>query len=981
VSDRVPFAWRQTSFLLVLCTSVAVAHEPGTVPQWIWSSAWTGPARHALLRRDFTLNKQAVRAELSLLADDRALVYLDGERIAESMSSKSWSRVSLPKMAAGMHRLAVHVENRTGPAGVCLRLRLFDETGRASELASDPRWRAEEFESPPATDAWRTAPIIENAKFAHSFGLVGVPPWHEPQGDAGDYYQWQKALGAKSAVDGAQIRSLPGFKVELVRSARPGESSWVSMAFLPNGDLLLGCEGRDKRNGLLRLHAKSGRINADSRSSVAEGTIHEARGIALRGAYLYVNANNDKTLVRLSDADNDGVYEKVDRLKVSPGDVGHGRNQLAWRGRRLYSILGNDVRLPEGVTLADSRFRAMANDRLTPCRWDRFLFDYQATLPAGHLISTDVEGKDWNLMAAGMRNPFGVDDHMGGDLFTFDADNEGDLGTPWYRPNRVLQLVPGADFGWRQGTAMRQGWHPESIPAVLDVGKASPTAVRFGYSSNFPEPYRSALFILDWSYGRIYAIHLLPGGAGFTAHAEVVVDGRPLNVTDLAFGKDGAMYFVTGGRGTQSGLYRVVASSDSNGLLASEPTPTTDRASLSIRRGLESDPGRTPLDLAWKHLGSDDPILRHAARAALEAQPPASWLPRLLGEENARIAAVALLAIARTGNAEQQRHVFDQLQTVSWEKSDPETLLIALRAVYVSLARHGKPDSERLAAVQRKVAALYPTPYAPVNEFACELLVYLEDPQVVAKTIPLLTAAPTQEEALLWLFQLRHAKVGWTPALRAAYWKALQNADAFVGGRELPVALFSIAAEFRDGLTPAELASLGDVGGKNSVPVSLKPNRPKVREWRVEDLTATSTRKPDFKRGREVYEQALCIHCHRYDGGGKPIGPDLDAVGRRMGRRDLLETILAPSKFIDAKFAQTAFEMRDGRTVTGRVVGGDDASLLIATNPASPFDTTRIRLADVAKRSTSKVSPMPAQLLDGFTADEIFDLLAYLESR
>jgi hypothetical protein len=281
VFQRSCFGWHRPCLLLALCTSAVVAHEPGAVPQWIWCSAWAGPHRHTLLRRDFVLNKPAVRAELSLLADDRAVVFLDGEPVAESSNSKSWKRVSLAKLAIGAHRLAVHAENRAGPAGVCLRLRLFDEAGRATDLTSDPRWRAEEFSTPPAGVAWRTAPIAESAAFAHSFGLVGVPPWHEPQGDGDDYYQWQKALGAKSAVDAAEIRAMPGFKVELVRSARPGESSWVSLAFLPDGDLLISCEGRDKRHGLLRLHATNGRITSASRSSIAEPTVHEVRGIAL----------------------------------------------------------------------------------------------------------------------------------------------------------------------------------------------------------------------------------------------------------------------------------------------------------------------------------------------------------------------------------------------------------------------------------------------------------------------------------------------------------------------------------------------------------------------------------------------------------------------------------------------------------------------------------------------------------------------------
>ena len=65
------------------------------------------------------------------------------------------------------------------------------------------------------------------------------------------------------------------------------------------------------------------------------------------------------------------------------------------------------------------------------------------------------------------------------------------------------------------------------------------------------------LFILDWTYGRILAVHLLPRGAGYRAAAETFLKGRPLNVTDLAVGPDGALYLVTGGRKTQSALYRI----------------------------------------------------------------------------------------------------------------------------------------------------------------------------------------------------------------------------------------------------------------------------------------------------------------------------------------------------------------------------------------------------------------------------------------
>ncbi len=73
----------------------------------------------------------------------------------------------------------------------------------------------------------------------------------------------------------------------------------------------------------------------------------------------------------------------------------------------------------------------------------------------------------------------------------------------------------------------------------------------------FPREYQNALFLADWSEGRILAVQLKPNGATYTASTEVFLQGQPLNVTDLDVGPDGWLYFVTGGRGTGGGVYRV----------------------------------------------------------------------------------------------------------------------------------------------------------------------------------------------------------------------------------------------------------------------------------------------------------------------------------------------------------------------------------------------------------------------------------------
>src|SRR5262249_8812137 len=147
-----------------------------------------------------------------------------------------------------------------------------------------------------------------------------------------------------------------------------------------------------------------------------------------------------------------------------------------------------------------------------------------------------------------------------GELFTWDSDMEWDIGAPWYRPTRVNHCVSAGEYGWRSGSAVWPTYYPDSLPTTLDVGLGSPTGMKFGTSAKFPLRYQRALFAADWAYGRILAIHLTPLGASYEGTFETLVTGKPLNVTDLDFGPDGAMYFITGGRGTPSTLYRLTYS-------------------------------------------------------------------------------------------------------------------------------------------------------------------------------------------------------------------------------------------------------------------------------------------------------------------------------------------------------------------------------------------------------------------------------------
>ncbi len=195
-------------------------------------------------------------------------------------------------------------------------------------------------------------------------------------------------------------------------------------------------------------------------------------------------------------------------------------------------------------------------------------------IPYGTVLRTDENGTKWELIAGGFRNPYDIDFNADGELFTYDSDMEWDVGLPWYRPTRILHVVPGGEYGFREGNQKWPEYYEDSLPAAVNIGLGCPTGVKFGTKSNFPEKYRRAFFVMDWTFGRILAVHLHPKGASYVASnplasytypkgpessddVEVFLSGKGMPLTDLEFGKDGAMYFTVGGRGTQGGLYRV----------------------------------------------------------------------------------------------------------------------------------------------------------------------------------------------------------------------------------------------------------------------------------------------------------------------------------------------------------------------------------------------------------------------------------------
>ncbi len=806
-----------------------------------------------------------------------------------------------------------------------------------------------------------------------------------------NYDQWRLALTKDGVSSPVQIELPPGYEIEIVRVAEPNEGSWINLAFDPKGRLVVCREDK----GLLRFTL------SDDKKSVAkvetiEDTLLECRGILFAHDSLYLAANNSKGVYRLKDTNGDDTYDEVKLLKTLEGGVGHGRNCLALGpDGKIYLACGNNVKVPADVS-EKSPYRNYGLDRLLPCVWNEFLFDADVVPPAGFVIRTDADGKEWELFAGGFRNEYGLAFNPDGELFTYDADMEWDEGAPWYRPTCVLHVVSGGEYGWRQGTSVWPEFYADSLPRVVDVGLGSPTAIRFGTKSHFPRKYRDALFILDWAYGRILAVHLTPDGASYKGEVETFVKGKPLNVTGLEFGPDGAMYFTVGGRKTQSALYRVKYVGPAN---VDEVKPETTRekehreaqANFRAHRRVSEkhhDLARSDFkdQVAQAEFRSRDRWRTHAARVAFErhniSRPRlgkfgGSWHDNFL---------TPLLSEARLDN----RKVFDVIPSILASEKRAHaphgSQLLAWRALQLEFIRHESDvDQEAVAKVHSLLNSKYPAETFPENHLLCELLVYLKSPDVVEKTLKLHAAAANQEEKLFYLFTLRHMKDGWTLDQRRALLRGLKEAEEFDGAQSMQRFVAFIRTDHLNTFTPSEqqalAAEIAELGQSSQGNISAKP-RPFVQQWDFDELATELdqvSEQRDRKRGKELFAEALCAQCHRRENFGRAIGPDLNSAANKFSRKDLLETIVAPSKVVDGKYRLDVIETEDGRLVTGQLVGGDAETLSLTPTPLDPARLHRIRRDEIVSRTTSPTSIMPEGLLNTLTRDEILDLLAFLE--
>ena len=132
-------------------------------------------------------------------------------------------------------------------------------------------------------------------------------------------------------------------------------------------------------------------------------------------------------------------------------------------------------------------------------------------------------------------------------------------------------------------------------------------------------------------------------------------------------------------------------------------------------------------------------------------------------------------------------------------------------------------------------------------------------------------------------------------------------------------------------------------------------------------------------RGRQLFfyrNELACVRCHKVEGQGGAVGPELSRVGAEKTRHYLLTSLLAPSADVDPRFAAWELETDEGQIVTGlKIADGDAIKLLQADGRTLSVPREQIESLRMIRQSA-----MPSDLAGKLTRRELRDLVAFLAS-
>ena len=173
---------------------------------------------------------------------------------------------------------------------------------------------------------------------------------------------------------------------------------------------------------------------------------------------------------------------------------------------------------------------------------------------------------------------------------------------------------------------------------------------------------------------------------------------------------------------------------------------------------------------------------------------------------------------------------------------------------------------------------------------------------------------------------------------------------------------------------------------QNGIPgTAMPPNN--IQDFQAEIILAylrsvasaghSSVSGGDPARGKVLFEgKGGCLSCHRVNGNGSRVGPDLSEIGALRRTGELEQSLLDPNAEILPQNRYYRAVTRKGDTVTGRLLNSDTFTIEILD---SKEHLVLLQRSDLREAGFIDNSPMPSYR-DKLTSQELADMVAYLSS-
>ncbi|MEL6106828.1 MAG: PVC-type heme-binding CxxCH protein [Planctomycetota bacterium] len=608
-----------------------------------------------------------------------------------------------------------------------------------------------------------------------------------------------------------------------------------------------------------------------------------------------------------------------------------------------------------------------------------------------------TDGSGLTRQSTGHWNAFGMAYDLSGNLFSTDNDPNA------VPPNRLLHIVPGADFGYeyrygRSGLHPLVCWYGENPGTLGMIGALGEAAC--GLISHGPEKLLSA----SWTDNRVDLHSLQPRGDSFNAIREPFLSGpddfRPVH---FAYSADGRYLYFTDwvklsypvhGHGR---IWRVEFKQP----ISLEPS--SDRPSA---------PELSTTD-AFVKLGSDDAYTRTAAVRALSERPESlasyEWqseanaiarahyavalkrsnatgrtdiIPALLKDDDSEVRFVGIKWVADEKLSQFESNLRGVLNRGDLNRRDLLSVIAALARVGGGSKKEFSPDNAllNLAINEGKPAALRSLALANVKA---------SYPRLTLATLAALAESSAQRIRREAVHALAiHPDPNRSNVLARIAgdesFDANLRADAIAGlaagGQDHATLLRSLASEANPTIAEEADRTLVAIGLARRK-VEEKPPAERVEDW-VALLQREATHKPDVAVGRRLFFHssfAGCYKCHAMHGRGSAVGPDLTNIHKQTGVNQawLLKHIVNPNAEMAPYYRPQQLLTVDGLVLTGLVVGKEGKKQQYVASDGTTFSVDK---DDIEERREMQTSIMPSGLLDAMSVDEIRHLIAYLLS-